>query len=197
MDASAWDDRYRDRPDPWGAEPAETIRERLADAMPGRAVDLACGDGRHARWLDRAGWTVTAVDYSAVAIEQARGRDPERRIDWQVGDVTEWSPDGPVDLVLLSFLHLPIEQLQAQIARAASWLAPGGRLLYLGHSLENYHRGVGGPPDPAILPTIADLARAADGLRVDALEHVCRTVDAGTAVDILLDARPWGLAPHR
>lgn len=197
MDASEWDARYRDRPDPWGDEPAETIRARLADVTPGRALDLACGDGRHARWLDRGGWVVTAVDHSQVAIDQARAKDPQRRIDWRVGDVTEWTPDAPVDLVLLSFVHLPLDGLRDLIARAASWLSPGGRLLYLGHSIENYHRGVGGPPEPSILPGIVDLAAAAAGLRVDALEHVQRAQGDGTAVDILLDVSVWDLPEHR
>jgi 2-polyprenyl-3-methyl-5-hydroxy-6-metoxy-1,4-benzoquinol methylase len=35
---------------------------------PGRALDLACGAGRHARWLAAHGWDVTAVD---IAIEPA------------------------------------------------------------------------------------------------------------------------------
>ncbi|MFD4181811.1 class I SAM-dependent methyltransferase [Rhodococcus sp. NPDC058514] len=191
MDASDWDARYRDSPDPWGAEPAETIRERLAAVPPGRAVDLACGDGRHARWLSRVGWTVTAVDYSAVAIDQARALDPDGGIDWEVGDVTAWAPRSEVDLVLLSFLHLPTAELEALIARAAGWLAPGGRLLYLGHSFENFGRGVGGPPDTDILPRITDLARASTGLRVDALEHVRRPAGAGIAIDILLEVSPW------
>lgn len=197
MDAGDWDARYRDSPDPWGQDPAGTITQRLAGRTPGRAVDLACGDGRHARWLHRSGWSVTGVDYSAVAIEQARATDPDGGIDWQVGDVTAWTPDGPVDLVLMSFLHLPTDELAAQVARAAQWLAPDGTVLYLGHSLENYHRGVGGPPDPAILPTISDLASAAEGLRVHALEHVCRPAGGGVAVDILLEASRWELATHR
>lgn len=197
MDASDWDTRYRDRPDPWGSEPAETIRQRLGDATPGTAVDLACGDGRHARWLARMGWTVTAVDHSEVAIEQAREKDADGLIDWRVADVTDWAPGRQVDLALLSFLHLPTDDLRALVARAAGWLAPGGRLLYLGHSIENYHRGVGGPPDPAILPGIADLASASAGLRIHALEHVLRPQGDGTAVDVLLDASPWQLLEHR
>ncbi|MGW4481092.1 class I SAM-dependent methyltransferase [Rhodococcus triatomae] len=197
MDAADWDARYRDRPDPWGSEPAETIRQRLTGATAGTAVDLACGDGRHARWLARMGWTVTAVDHSEVAIEQAREKDADGLIDWRVADVTDWAPDRAVDLALLSFLHLPTDDLRALVARAAGWLAPGGRLLYLGHSSENYHRGVGGPPDPAILPGIDDLASAATGLRVHALEHVLRPQGDGTAIDILLDASPWQLLEHR
>ena len=45
----------------------------LADLPPGRAVDLAAGEGRNAVWLASRGWDVTAVDFSRVALE--RGRD--------------------------------------------------------------------------------------------------------------------------
>lgn len=197
MDAAAWDQRYRTHPDPWGGEPAETVRRRLAGIAPGRAVDLACGDGRHARWLDRQGWAVTALDYSEVAIGQAREKNPDGRIDWRVADILDWSPDGSVDLVLLAFVHLPVEQLRAQLGRAANWLAPGGRLLYLGHSIENHRRGVGGPPDPSILPSAADLALGAEGLRIEALEHVLRPHGDGISVDLLLDASRWTLPEHR
>lgn len=52
--------------------------------MPGRALDLACGTGRHALWLASEGWSVTAVDGSAAAIgilrEQIGGLAIEARI---------------------------------------------------------------------------------------------------------------------
>jgi SAM-dependent methyltransferase len=35
------------------------VLERVA---PGKALDLACGSGRHARWLVERGWRVTGVD---------------------------------------------------------------------------------------------------------------------------------------
>jgi SAM-dependent methyltransferase len=38
----------------------------------GRALDLACGEGRNAIWLANRGWKVTAIDYSQVAIDRAR-----------------------------------------------------------------------------------------------------------------------------
>jgi len=41
---------------------APELISALADERPGRALDLACGNGRHARWLARRGWSVTAVD---------------------------------------------------------------------------------------------------------------------------------------
>lgn len=36
--------------------------ENLRELPPGRALDLACGNGRHALWLRDRGWAVTAVD---------------------------------------------------------------------------------------------------------------------------------------
>ena len=42
----------------------------LSGVMPGRALDLACGGGRHAIWLRERGWQVTAVD---IAIQNIDG----------------------------------------------------------------------------------------------------------------------------
>jgi len=48
---------------------------RFASGLnPGRALDLACGAGRHAIWLAERRWHVTAVDYSEVAINIVRER---------------------------------------------------------------------------------------------------------------------------
>ncbi|WP_026455099.1 class I SAM-dependent methyltransferase [Saccharomonospora iraqiensis] len=189
-DPSSWDERYRVDPSPWGDAPARTIRTYLDDAVPGTAVDLACGDGRHAAWLHSKGWKVAAVDFSPVALESARDRYGTD-IDWRLGDVTTWEPAQAVDLVLVGFLQIPATDLVRTLRRATSWLADGGRLFYLGHARENYERGVGGPPDPDVMPSITDLAEAAGGLRVDALQHVLRDTDRGTAIDIVLDVRRW------
>ena len=191
MDARDWDERYRAVTEPWGVDPAGTVATRISDLRPGTAIDLACGDGRHARWMAGQGWSVTAVDYSSVALDLARASDGDKAVDWQVGDATEWQPEGLVDLVLISFLHLEVDHLAATLKRAGEWLTPGGRVLYLGHSIENFHRGVGGPPEPTILPGISDLARAAEGSRVYALEHVVRPQDGKTAIDVLLEFGPW------
>lgn len=42
--------------------PAPELAAALADLMPGKALDLACGHGRHSRWLASRGWNVTSVD---------------------------------------------------------------------------------------------------------------------------------------
>jgi SAM-dependent methyltransferase len=48
--------------------PASDLIDSICDLPPGRALDLACGDGRHALWLRDNGWEVTAVDLAPVDV---------------------------------------------------------------------------------------------------------------------------------
>jgi hypothetical protein len=72
-----------------------------------------------------------------------------------------------------------------------SWLRPGGRLLVLGHDVENLTAGVGGPQEADLLHSVDRLAPVAALLDVDRLEQVRRQTPAGTALDTLL----WGRRP--
>ncbi|MDZ7882436.1 MAG: class I SAM-dependent methyltransferase [Mycobacterium sp.] len=191
MDSTAWDERYASAEHPWGSAPPGALMARYATLRPGRAIDLACGDGRNARHLAESGWDVEAVDFSPVAIEVAAAARDNPHITYVVDDVRTWQPTGSADLVVISFLHLPIDELVQVITTAGTWLRPGGHLLYLGHALENFVYGVGGPADPAILPGIADLARASQGMRVVELTHILRPHGERQAIDILLHAEPW------
>lgn len=152
--ADHWDAKYRAAQQEgaavWSVEPNRFVAAELADLPPGRGADLGAGEGRHALWLASRGWRMTAVDFSAVAIEAGSRRAVERGLDvsWVVADATAWAPQTPVDLVLLAYLHLPAADIAAITARAAAWLVEGGTLLVLGHDLENLASGAGGPRDP-------------------------------------------------
>lgn len=189
MDASEWDERYAAMPGMWGATANATVVAELTDRTPGVAVDLACGDGRNAVWLAERGWDVTAVDYSPVAIGQARQRPGAGAVRWEVGDALAWAPPRPIELALIAYLHLP--ELASVLARALGWLAPGGEVLYLGHALENLEHGTGGPSDPDVLPDVGRLATALSGARIRRFEHVDRPTDNGTAVDLLVAVSGW------
>ncbi|MFN0084650.1 MAG: methyltransferase domain-containing protein [Blastocatellia bacterium] len=63
-----WDKRYS-RGEHLSGEPHPLVVEFASKLDPGRALDVACGAGRHAIWLAERGWHVTAVDSSGVAIE--------------------------------------------------------------------------------------------------------------------------------
>ena len=191
MDAHAWDARYAERQQ-WSGEPNALVAELLADVPAGTAVDRAAGVGRHALWLAGRGWQVTAVDFSATGLDRGRGRPGAERVEWVTADVLAWpGPAEPVDLVLVAYLHLPPPQLEDLLGRAVGWLRPGGRLLVLGHDVDNVEHGVGGPQEPAILHSVERLAPVAALLEVDRLEQVRRETPAGSALDTLL----WGRRP--
>ncbi|MGH9937525.1 MAG: methyltransferase domain-containing protein [Blastocatellia bacterium] len=99
-----WDERY-ERGEHTNDEPHPLVVEFASKLEPGRALDLACGVGRHAIWLAERGWRVIAVDNSRVAIEILRRRAGERglAIDPRVADMERHElikePDA-YDLVL-------------------------------------------------------------------------------------------------
>jgi SAM-dependent methyltransferase len=190
MRAHDWDERYAEAQQ-WSAEPNRLVAELLAGLPPGDAVDLAAGEGRHALWLAGLGWRATAVDFSGVGLARGQAQPGADRVTWVVADVLAWEPPQPVDLVLVAYLHLPEAETVDLLTRAVAWLRPGGRLLVLGHDVDNLTAGVGGPPDPAILHSVDRLAPVAALLEVDRLEQVRRETPAGTALDTLL----WGRRP--
>ncbi len=191
MHATDWDARYAAQQQ-WSVTPNAVVAQLCADLQPGRAVDLAAGEGRHALWLAARGWRVTAVDFSAVGLDRGRSTPYGHDVEWAVADVTEWrATEASLDLVVVAYLHLPEAQTTGLLTRAVGWLRPGGHLLVLGHDVDNVAHGVGGPQDTAILYSVDRLAPVAALLAVDRLEQLPREVDAGTALDTLL----WGRRP--
>ena len=195
MDAAAWDERYSQSELVWGAPPNAVVVEQVTALPRGRALDLACGEGRNAHWLATRGWEVTGLDYSAVALDKARRvaaeapRSVRERLDYRVADVTESDLGGEYDLVLMIYLHLAPEERMQVVNRAISALKPDGILMILGHDAVNLSQGVGGPQDIEILYTPDDLVTTIDGrLNVDVAERRFRETDAGTAIDALVVA---------
>lgn len=195
MKAEDWNRKYEARPLVWGEGPNRFVEQELRALPPGRALDLACGEGRNAIWLALGGWEVTGIDFSDVAVD--RGVERAARVgltlDLRVGDVLVAElGDGPYDLVLVSYLQLPADERRRVLARAASVLAPGGTFLLVAHDVRNHAEGAGGPSSPAVLWTAAEAVEAleAAGLVVDRSGTVLREVaDADrAAVDTLVRA---------
>jgi len=165
IDASAWDERYAASGLVWSAGPNLFVVEQVADLAPARAIDLAGGEGRNAIWLAEQGWRAELVEFSAVALEKAAAVARERGVELitTLADVTTEPSLDPADLVLVCYLQLPHGPLAAALAHAASLVAPGGTLLVIAHERDNLEHGYGGPPDPAFLPTVAEVLAAIDG----------------------------------
>lgn len=188
FDSSFWDERYAAKETVWGAAPNRWVEQEVRDLPPGRALDLACGEGRNALWLDGLGWRVRAVDFSAVAID--KGRHRPSGVEWVVADVTAYDSPEPVDLALLCYLQVPAPDRRAALRHAAGALAPAGRLLVIAHHTRNRTDGTGGPQDDAVLYTPDDVAADLDGtgLRIDKGAEVLRPVDGAErpAIDTLV-----------
>jgi len=98
--------------------PLETIVEAVTTLKPGKALDLACGPGRHAVWLANLGWSVDAVDGSPAALDQLRSFAKESGCTQKINTTcTDLEVEPPVfqlpqdnyDLIInCHFLHRPL-----------------------------------------------------------------------------------------
>jgi SAM-dependent methyltransferase len=126
--------------DPWSASVTEDVEFYVEEARAsgGPVVELACGTGRIAVPVAKAGIAVIGVDGSAamldVAREYAQAEGVAELLDLRHGDLREPPVSERVALVLIPFrslLHMTTEadRLRALIA-ARELLLPGGRLVF-------------------------------------------------------------------
>ena len=191
MDREAWNDRYRTDELVWHAKPNRFLVEEVVGMQPGRALDVACGEGRNALWLAERGWQVTAVDFSAVALAKARRLAFERHLEvvFIEADVARWEPPpARFDLVVVMYLHLPELERRQALGRAAHALVSRGTILVVGHDSTNLSEGTGGPQDPAVLFSPQDIEEDLDGLRVERAERVYRPVQTDDGERHAIDA---------
>lgn len=110
--------------------PPSPILDRLEPHLPkaGEAIDLGCGGGRSTRWLLDRGFSVTAVDASAEAIEMVRDRlskeAPAKLVHSRFQDLSLDTYDVTLAVFSLFFLQPgEFEEFWSRIVRA---LRPGG-----------------------------------------------------------------------
>ena len=191
-----WNARYAAKELLWSAEPNRLFAAEVAHLAPGRALDVACGEGRNAVWLAEQGWRVTGVDFSDVALAKATELAVSRNVhvDWVLADVLEHEPAARAfDLVAMLYLQLPADELARAVRHAAEAVAPGGTLIVLGHDTTNLTDGYGGPKDASVLFTPDDVVALLGDLVVERAETVGRTVvvdggDERTALDAFVRA---------
>lgn len=141
FDKGYWDQHWRD-----GQGDAAAAREapvnpylvRVAeDLAPGTALEAGCGEGAAAIWLAQRGWEVVAADIAEEPLARAAARAAvqglgEDRIRWVRADLSTWRPSKAFDLVTTHYAH-PVTSQLAFYDRLATWVAPGGSLLVVGH----------------------------------------------------------------
>jgi SAM-dependent methyltransferase len=190
-----WDERHRGG-DFEGRGPNQTLVAAVSGLAAGRALELACGSGTNAVWLAGQGWRTTAVDWSEVGLANGRAKADAAgvQVEWLRQDLLEWSPPARAyDLVAIVYLHLPEDERRPVYAGAAAAVAPGGRLVVVGHDRRHGDEGLGGPdPDRLFTATEvgAELTAADPELRVERTESLRQEpVPHRVAIDALLVVR--------
>ena len=194
MKRERWNERYAEEELLWSAGPNRVLAAETTELEPGRALDLACGEGRNAIWLAERGWRVTAVDFAEVALAKAARIASERglEVDFVHADLLAWTPPKEsFELVCLLYLQLPAAERKLVLGRAARAVAPGGTFLLVAHDLTNLTEGHGGPDNPDVLLTPDDVAAELPGLEIERAERILRDVAGAErpAIDALVRAR--------
>jgi SAM-dependent methyltransferase len=141
--------------------------QRFAPLVPGGEVlDLACGQGRHARYMQALGHLVVAVDRDPQALAAAAGDGiVTSEIDLEVeGACWPFGAARFAGIVVTNYLHRPL------IVDMLGSLAPNGVLIY--ETFAEGNGAFGKPSNPAFLlkpGELLDIARQ-NGLRVIAFE---------------------------
>lgn len=145
-----------------GLAPSPWVQRWAADLPAGaRVLDLACGSGRHVRWLAARGFQVTGVDRDATAVEPLRDHAEIIVADLENGP---WPlPEQRFDAVVVTnYLW------RALLPAIVESVTEGGRLVY-----ETFMRGqeaFGRPSRPEFLLEPGELLRAVAPLQVVAYE---------------------------
>ncbi len=124
-------------------------------------LDVACGSGRHLRWLSAQGFVVTGVDRDVAALAPLGGLGRIVTADIEAGP---WPLAGERfdAVVVTNYLWRPLWQV------LLASLADGGVLIYETFALGN--EALGKPSNPDFLLRPGELLEACRGLHVVAFE---------------------------
>jgi SAM-dependent methyltransferase len=132
-----WDQRYADSGQLWSGQPNGALVAEVAGLVPGRALDVGCGEGADAVWLASRGWDVTALEVSGVALERAAGHanDAGVAVRWLHAELAE-APLEPASFDLVSAQYPALLRTSDAAAERAllAAVAPGGLLLFVHHA---------------------------------------------------------------
>lgn len=176
-DRIRWDAKHRDAA---SLKPRASVvslpRPARSDAL---ALDVGCGQGRHARVLRGKGYRVVAMDVSRVALQHLRTRDRDGGILLLQADVDCWPlSQGCFDAVVqVDFLDRSLLPL------LASSLAAGG-LLLIDTFLDAGRPNAEGPRRSEFLLQPGELATAFPDLETLRVEEI-----AGATARAMLLAR--------
>jgi SAM-dependent methyltransferase len=149
-----WESRYGAATDDGLRPPSRFVAEVLPLLPPGRALDLACGDGRHALYLARHGWRAEAVDFAHAGLVRLLtiARREGLLVDALQADLEQFPlPRARYDVVVNT------RYLQRSLFGALKdSLRPGGAIVF--ETFIRDQQQLGHPRNPAFLLERGELA---------------------------------------
>jgi trans-aconitate 2-methyltransferase len=127
--ADAWDPDQYERFERERSAPFFDLLELVEPCPGGRVVDLGCGTGELTRALhERTGARSTVgLDSSPAMLKRSADHDGGG-VTFELGDISEWAPSGPVDLIFSNAALHWIDDHDELFARLTGALSPGGQL---------------------------------------------------------------------
>ncbi len=183
MNQNDWNKRYESRQRVWTAKPDPAVVALADEHAPGTVLDLACGEGRNALYLAERGWTVTAVDFSSVALARLQEYAQARKVHVdtvEAGWEDYLTKPLPHDLVLIAYLHPPPAQRDDLFARLKQWMKPDATLLLVLHHRAGH--GKWGPPEAERLVIESDIEPAFPGISVEVRQDATDTGETAPTV---------------
>lgn len=133
-----WDDLFRKGQVHFNKDASKLLQYAIAGREPGVAIDLGMGEGRNAVFLASKGWRVTGVDFSEVAVRQAKARADAAHVSIRaiVEDLDHFSlGHAKWDLITLFYMHAWFHESRQNVPRLLTEaLKPGGLLVIEGYA---------------------------------------------------------------
>jgi len=177
-----WDKRYDMDEYAYGVHPNDFLAENYQQLPNGNILCIAEGEGRNAVFLARHGYSVTAVDSSAIGLEKAQrlATDQGVNITTVCADLADFDFghqhwDGIVSI----FCPLPSRLRQSIHARIVHALKVGGIYLLEAYTPEQLNYKTGGGNSADTMQSRATLGAELTGLEFLHLQELKRTVIEG------------------
>ncbi len=174
-----WDQRYGETEYAYGKDPNVFFKQWIPKFQPGSILMPGDGEGRNGVYAATLGWEVTSLDLSIEGKRKAMllARENEVMIDYLVGDLDHLTFDKEhFDAIGLIYAHFPSELKSAFHERLATYLKPGGVVIFEAFSknhlsFKEVDPGVGGPADINMLFSTDEIAKDFSGFEIIKLDE--------------------------
>lgn len=160
--ASDWDARYATGEHHSSKEPGKLLKEFISVLPKGKALDIACGEGRNAIFLAKNGYDVDAVDISAVAVKNGGKRAEKEgvKVNFIQADMEQYKIQTETYDLIVNYNYLQ----RTLISGIKNGLKKGGVVIFETYTMEQ--QAIGQPKTPEFLLKPNELLRLFEGMHI-------------------------------